>query len=185
VRVANASEEIAALDEREGRLEEAQLLLERARAIYAKAFGQGYGQIAVVLTRLSEIDIDRKDYKGAEELCRQALQIGREAFGDQHPEYAAILHQMAMIDLLEGRCEESVTALSTALAIRERSLGANHPYTARWELDYASVLRKVHRKKEAEQIEARAQQTLRDSERENGQGYSVDIKDLERASKLL
>jgi tetratricopeptide (TPR) repeat protein len=185
VRVANASEEIAALDEQEGRLEDAELLLKRARAIYLKAFGPEYGHIAVVLTRLSEIDFDRKDYKGAEELCRQALQIGREAFGPEHPEYAAILHRLAMTLLIEARYEESATALAQALEIRQRSLGANHPSTARWELDYALVLRKVHRKKEAEQIEARARQTLHDAERDNGQGYSVDIKDLERASKLL
>jgi len=185
VRVANASEEIAALDEREGRLEEAERLLKRARAIYVKAFGEEYGHIAVVLTRLSQLDIDRRDYKGAEELCLQAVPIGRQAFGAEHPEYAAILHQLAMIYLLEGRCEESLTALSKALEVRERSLGANHPYTARWELDYASALRKVHRKREAEQIEARARQTLHDAERDNGQGYSVDIKDLERAGKLL
>jgi hypothetical protein len=50
-------------------------------------------------------------------------------------------------------------------------------------MDYAFVLRKMHRNKEAGQVEAHARPILEESERASGGDYRVDVRDLERASK--
>jgi hypothetical protein len=106
--------------------------------------------------------------------------VGSAAFGPSHPEYAAILHKLALVYSREERYAESASAHAEALAIRERSLGTNHPSVARWEMDYAAVLRKLHRKKEAGELEERAQVVLASAERESGDAYRVDVRDLER-----
>jgi tetratricopeptide (TPR) repeat protein len=184
-RVANANLEIAALDQLEGRGEEAEPLLRRAMAIYEKSFGPDYGQIAVALTALSGLEVDRHNYRRAEELCLRALDIGQKAFGLAHPEYAAILHKLGLVYLLEERYAESTKSFEQALAIRKTSGLESDSGTAHWEMDYALSLRKIHRNKEATQIEERARRTLADATRETGEGYRVDIKDLERTSKSL
>jgi tetratricopeptide (TPR) repeat protein len=183
LRVANASQEIAALNQQEGRLDEADSLLRRAQAIYDKAFGPDYRQIAVVLAGRSAIEVDRHNYAGAEELCKHALAVAGNAFGTSHPEYAAILHKLAVVYALEARFEESAVAHAQALEIRRRSSVENYSAIAHWELDYASVLRKIHRKKEAGELEARAELILADAQRQTGDAYRVDIRDLERFSK--
>jgi tetratricopeptide (TPR) repeat protein len=181
-RVANAIQQIATLYEEEGRAEEAEPLLRRALAIYENGFGPGYPQIAVVLTSLAVLEMDRRNYQGAEDLCNQALKIDENALGPDHPETAAILHKLALIDSLEGRFEQSAKLHEQALEIRKRTLGADHPSIARWEIDYAAVLRKIHRGREAGELEARAQQTLASSAEETGENYRVDIRDLQRIS---
>jgi hypothetical protein len=44
------------------------------------------------------------------------------------------------------------------------------------------VLRKIHRKKEAGELEARAQQALANAAEVAGENYRVDVRDLERLS---
>jgi hypothetical protein len=83
---------------------------------------------------------------------------------------------------LEGRYEESAKLHQQALEIRERTLGVAHPSIARWQMDYAGVLRKIHRTKEAGELEAQAQQTLANSAEETGENYRVDVRDLQRLS---
>jgi hypothetical protein len=50
-------------------------------------------------------------------------------------------------------------------------------------LNYAAVLRKVHRKKEAVQLEARARQSLALHQRDNPAGSLVDWRELQRETK--
>ena len=49
-------------------------------------------------------------------------------------------------------------------------------------MDYACVLRKIHRKKEAGELEARAQQALANAAEVAGENYRVDVRDLQRLS---
>jgi hypothetical protein len=62
-------------------------------------------------------------------------------------------------------------------------LGPTHPDVADCLLNYAATLRKVHRKKEAAQLEARARQSLASHNRENATGSLVDWRELQRRTK--
>jgi tetratricopeptide (TPR) repeat protein len=91
-----------------------------------------------------------------------------------------VLHNLANIYAGEGRYEESAKVHLEAITIWQDALGKEHPASAYWLLDYASVLKKLHRKKEAAEIEARAQEAIAMAEQASGENQRVDIRELQR-----
>jgi tetratricopeptide (TPR) repeat protein len=91
-----------------------------------------------------------------------------------------MLNNLAQIYCFESRYADAEKAYLRAIGIWEQSVGAAHPDLAGCLLNYAALLRKVHRKKEAAEMEARAKQALA----AHGQNYSaatlVDWHELQR-----
>jgi hypothetical protein len=70
--------------------------------------------------------------------------------------------------------------LKQALEIQERALGPNHSQVAKVLLDYASLLRKQHRGREAAPMEKRAKNIMKVSNREDRGLGTVDVSALKR-----
>ena len=91
-----------------------------------------------------------------------------------------MLNNLAQIYRFEERYADAEKAYLRAIGIWEQSVGKAHPDLAGCLLNYAELLRKVHRKKEAAEVEARAKQV----EVAHGKNYSatalVDWHELQR-----
>ena len=91
-----------------------------------------------------------------------------------------MINNLAQIYSFEGRYAEAEKLYVRAIGIWERALGPAHPDVAGCLLNYASVLRKVHRKKEAGQLEARARESRAMHGRESQEASLVDWRQLQR-----
>jgi hypothetical protein len=116
---------------------------------------------------MAAIQADRHAYREAEDLYSRALANGEKTLGPEHPDLAAMSSNPAHIYSFQGRYGDAEKSYARALGIWERSLGAAHPDVAGCLLNYAAVLRKVRRRKEAGQLEARARQSIAMHDRDN------------------
>ena len=91
-----------------------------------------------------------------------------------------MLNNLAQIYSFEGRYAEAEKLYVRAIGIWEHSQGAAHPNVAACLLNYASVLRKVHRKKEAGKLEVRAREYRAMHGRDSQEGSLVDWRELQR-----
>jgi tetratricopeptide (TPR) repeat protein len=139
--------------------------------------------VAAVLSNLALVQTERHAYQDAEDLYSRALVIVERNGGPGHPDIAAIANNLGQVNSFEGRYEDAEKLYLRAIGIWERTLGPTHPDVAGCQLNYAATLRKVHRKKEAAQLEARARQSLAAHNRENATGSLVDWRELQRPAK--
>ncbi len=91
-----------------------------------------------------------------------------------------MLNNLAQIYGYEERYEDAENAYRRAIGIWERALGPAHPDLAACLLNYAAVLRKDHRKKDAAQVEARARESRAMHDRDEPTTAMVDWRELQR-----
>lgn len=91
-----------------------------------------------------------------------------------------MLNNLAQVYAAEKRYADAGKVFARAIGIWERTLGPAHPDLAGCLLNYAAVLRKLHRAKEASQVEARAKQVKEAHQREETASTLVDWHELQR-----
>ena len=96
----------------------------------------------------------------SEKLCHRSLSILETLVPPDHPFLGTALNNLGQIYRFEQRYPDAEMAYLRAIGIWEQSVGEAHPDLARCLLNYAALLRKVHRKKEAGEVEARAKRVL-------------------------
>jgi hypothetical protein len=94
------------------------------------------------------------------------------------PALVGALSAVGALYALSDRLTEAEVSLSRALEIAGSSYGPESPRTARVMQDYAAVLRRLKRKREASQLEKQAEKVLADSARQNGLDHIVDVSAL-------
>jgi hypothetical protein len=87
---------------------------------------------------------------------------------------------LAQIYTSQGRYGDAENLYLRAIGIWERSVGSAHPDVAGCLLNYAAALRKVHRNKEAHQLQARAKESIVLHSRDNPSDSVVDWRELQR-----
>jgi len=141
--------------------EQAQRKFDRAELHYGQALtrlqqvkGETHPEVAAVLNNLGVLHRLHGQYAEAEPLLKRALAIKEQALGAGHPDVALSLNNLAMVYDTQGRYDQAEPLYQRALAIRAQALGPAHADTAKSRRDYAALLRKMQRDREAATVEA-------------------------------
>ena len=113
-------------------------------------------------------------------MFQRAEGILRASFGEEHPLMAILISRQAALAMRQGRLVDANRQFLHAIRIGEKILGPRH-HTVAWVLtEYAKLLRRVKRKDEAHEVEARGRDILDSYAAANGVGQVVDINTLVR-----
>lgn len=141
--------------------EQAQRKFDQAELHYGQALtrlqqvkGEAHPEVAAVLNNLGVLHRLHGQYAEAEPLLKRALAIKEQALGAGHPDVALSLNNLAMVYDTQGRYDQAEPLYRRALAIRTQALGPAHADTAKSRRDYAALLRKMKRDREAATVEA-------------------------------
>src|SRR5581483_3178861 len=120
----------ADLFRRLGRYEEAEILLERARAAHEQLAGQDDLDIAHLLQKQGLVAYEQGKWQRVESLFTRTLDRYAQWLGTDHPNTAQILNALADLARIQGRDEEAEQLFQYALAIKEQQFGEMHSSTA-------------------------------------------------------
>ncbi len=111
---------LAAIYQKQGDLDRADLLLERVVAIRRDAYSKE--DLAQALTRQGAIAFRRGDLDRAGQLWTEALTARREYSGDRHPNTALSIANLAVLDDRQGNLPRAAERLEIALDIAAENL---------------------------------------------------------------
>jgi tetratricopeptide (TPR) repeat protein len=117
---------LGALVEAQGRLDEAEVLYERALLIWSLQPADP-ADVGSALSNLAAIEHQRGHTDRAEATYRRALDVRQQALGPHHPDLAPTLNNLALLLKSSGRASEAAPLYRRALAICERQLTDHHP----------------------------------------------------------
>lgn len=163
---------LAALLDRQKKFDEAERLYLRAIAILEREHGCDHPALAVPLNNLAALHQARGRPRQAETLYRRALAIDAAATRS-HPRAAFCANNLAMLLAARGRVAESAGLFVTAIATFTRAFGPSSPTLGVCLENYAGVLRKLHRRREAATCARRAAAMLAQLEAVNDDGVAV------------
>lgn len=106
-----------------GRLDAAQLSLQRSLDIRLDLLGDQHPDVAHTLVGLGNVRWQRGEYIGAKELCKRALTILDKPAHADDPRLAAALNNLGSTLVELGKFNDALALHDRALAIREKSLG--------------------------------------------------------------
>ena len=127
--MAKAQDGLARSLREQGRVEEAEALLEEAVALARRVVGPEHPDTLRILGRLPSVYEKSGKAERAESLEREVLAIRRKVLGPAHPEVARSLSGMGSRMVERHRYAEAETLLKECLSIRVGALGAEHPHT--------------------------------------------------------
>jgi tetratricopeptide (TPR) repeat protein len=110
----------------QGRLEEAQPILEEAVELDRRLGGAKHPELARALENLGNVHYRLGNIDRTLELLAEVIAIRREGLGDDNPEVARTLHNRGMVLSRAGDLEGAEAALRDAVARMERAYGPDH-----------------------------------------------------------
>jgi tetratricopeptide (TPR) repeat protein len=131
--------------------------------------------LAELLTGLGLIRFDQGRYDESVDLYRESLRLLEEAIGDENPYLVVPFNDLASSYLKLGRLNDAELTLRRANAVCSKTLGEDHATCGALLENYAVVLRKLDRKREAKAVAARSQQIARASRSRNGVGSTISV----------
>jgi tetratricopeptide (TPR) repeat protein len=140
----------------QGRLREAEPLVDRALALVSRRDGHDQPDVARDLNSLAcLLDPIGRPVEDAERLFRRALEIYERTYGPDHPKVALVLNNLAVLLKASDRLEEAERLYRNALAIDERSFGPEHTKVATDLNNLSLLLQDANRLDEAEPLSRR------------------------------
>jgi len=136
----------------------AEAVLRRALAIDEELAGAiGYqGSMATTLDNLKGVYFEQGRYGDAEVVAERSLELHERAFGTEHLALAKPLEHLVKIHFAQGQYMRAELFIKRQLAIQERALGPKHSRVGTTLENYAAILRRLNRVREAAEMEARA-----------------------------
>jgi tetratricopeptide (TPR) repeat protein len=122
------------------RFEEARAWSERALEKAERPAPSSPHLVAVSLSNLALLHVDRGRPAEGQPLLARALAVAEQAHGEDHPMVATILSNLALVHKDMGKPAEARPLLERALAIVEKGYGADHPHVATILSNLAKVL---------------------------------------------
>lgn len=119
--------DFGALRWRQGDLEGARPLLERALEIDEAVFGKGSIELASSRNNLAILTWQLGDLPRAQELFEQALANKERLEGQDHPDMVALLNNLGILLREQGAADEAEALHRRALDVGARVLGDQHP----------------------------------------------------------
>jgi tetratricopeptide (TPR) repeat protein len=157
----------------EKRYREEEPLLVDALADLAKQKTGATDLMGAALNNLGVLRFDQERYEESVDLQEKAIRVWEMARGKQHPALVTPLNDLADAYVRMGRFYDALVAYQRAIDICGRTLGEDHLEHALLLKNYAHVLRKLGRKREAKAAETQSQLIQRKFNRRNGVGATI------------
>jgi tetratricopeptide (TPR) repeat protein len=156
---------------RQGRLGEAEVLYQRALRILETTTEYAFS-LAATNYKLAELYFrhwkrDSRRLSMAEVFYRRSLSVLEGHRTNAHGLLGLSMSALAELYVAERRYAEAEPLLIRALTVQEKTLGPEHPRVAEVLTTYASLLRKVHRGREAALLDKRAKSIMKTFKTEN------------------
>jgi tetratricopeptide (TPR) repeat protein len=152
----------------------AELVLLEARADFPRLRSEDPKLLAELMNALGVLRFNQARYQESIELYQESLRLFKDVVGNERSALIA-LSNLASSYLKLGRLDEAEPIFQRAIALCTKTLGGDHPTCGTVLENYAVVLRKLGRKREAKTLAARAQQIARASRRHNGMDSTVSV----------
>jgi hypothetical protein len=147
----------------------------------ADAFAQDPDDLnlhATTVSHLSALCIRRKRYAEAEVHATRAIELLTSRYGPSHPDIARDLHNLAMVYLSTERLNDAERALQRAIPLLESTLGNDASALGAMTTTYARVLTQMGRKREAKDMQDKAEVPIRHANATQPGRWVVDIQSL-------
>jgi tetratricopeptide (TPR) repeat protein len=122
---------------------------------HARAFGASDMRLARSLHNLATVYTSEKKYSEAESALKEALAVKEKALGPNSAEVARTLNNLGVLYFDQYEYKEAENCYKRVLSIDENDLSASHPERVTSIENYALLLRRLGRDREASQIEAK------------------------------
>src|SRR5262249_58741076 len=116
-------------------------------------------------------------------LLQAANSLFERAFGPEDPRSSQTLVNIASIQSQVGETRNAIETLQRAIAAAEKGLGPNHPLVGEAAARQARLLRKLGRKPEAANLDARARAIARETADNNLSRFYVDAHDVQVSTR--
>ena len=113
--------------------------------------------MATKLSNLAGLLCEEGKYALAELMYKRAMSIDLKVVGPNHANTGADLNCLAELYSVQGKYAQAEPLYKSSLSILEKAYGPKHPNIATVLNNYAAVLRKTNRAKEAAVLDARAE----------------------------
>ena len=138
------------------RYDDALRYYEKAQPIWAKMYGPSHSRVLAVENNIGETYWKLGRYAEAESMLRVVLAEKEKVYAPQQPPTVAVtVNSLAGVLRDQGKYREAEPLYLRAIAIRETNQGTNPHELIETLRDYADLLRKSRRPKEADQLDAR------------------------------
>lgn len=156
----------------QGKYPEAEALFRKSLAHRERYWGADDHRVMASLNNLAELFLAQKKLPEAESFAGRAVKIGRAKTGLMPPAYAESMRLLASVYAAQEKYEDAAPLFDGAVKLKVRQLPdaphippkagqISHGDFADLCKDYASVLRKAGREKQAKEIEAKAEAVLK------------------------
>lgn len=136
---------------KQGRDQEAETYLRMALQ-HAETFAPNDIRLIKTLNNLAMVLTSEEKLAEAEQLLRRSIDLREKAFGDS-PDLASSLNNLGVVCYDQGKYKEGEVAYKRVIAIDEKILPANHPQRILSMENYAKLLRRMNRYKEAQKYD--------------------------------
>ena len=131
--------------------------------------------ICSALNNLAVLRFDQGRYEESINLQEQSIRVWQISSGKEHPSLIAPLNDMALAYVRMGRFDDADVTYRRAIDICRRTLGEDHIAYGVLLKNYAFVLRKLGRGREAKKMETQGRMIQRAVNRRNGVGATVSV----------
>ena len=148
--------DLAVAKRRDGQLDEARQLYQRALAICEKKRGPNDPDTATILNNLAGVEAAQGDYDAARPLLERSLKIRQEKFGEENTLTAQSMSNLALLYAAAGDADAAEPLYRRSLAVLEKTDRPSKGNLDQVLENYAALLRDTGRDSEAEELEVRA-----------------------------
>ena len=129
--IADSLNNLAALYEMQGKMDEAKLYYEQALAMRRRLFLDDHPDIAQSLNNLAFFYYTQGLLKKSQELYQEAKEMFQRLFSDEdHPDVIRVLNNLALLLAARNLPSESLKLMQQAIAMDDRLLRANFAYSS-------------------------------------------------------
>jgi tetratricopeptide (TPR) repeat protein len=161
----------------------AEPLIEQAFAVFEKAPEEQRVYFGMTLNNLGVVRERQGKHREAATLLRRGLSEMEKATGPNHPFLIEPLNNLGSALTLGEEWREAEECFKRAIAIAELQVDSARPTYGQVMLNYAELLRRRGRKREAERLQARSREVQKESALKNGAGMTVDVSSFRAREK--
>ena len=154
--VAELMNNLAALLQKQGNMEDAKVLYRGTLEVVERAHGESHPHTALTLNNLASLLREEGRLDEAEPLFERALRIRSQLHGEDHPSYVTVLNNLAVLQEERGHFDAACEMYSCALQPVMKHYGMNHPHVAAILNNIAVVKRKQGKLEEADPFQLQA-----------------------------
>ena len=121
------------------------------------------------------------DYALAERSVMRAQEMILQVPQAEPRELGYVLQELGRLRFFQKRFAEAAETQSRSLEILSRHLSADHPIILRTKANYAKVLRKLKRKRDAKRVEQEIRTALQQTVQDPDAKYRISASDLKRS----